>query len=98
MKIILFLITLMVLNLGCGIDTRSDAEKAPELAVMVNNQALEKTTPEVGGTIVIRYNHAFVNEGITDMESRGYSAKQISDNPSSLFTTNATTVLYERRK
>lgn len=98
MKAILLLITLIVLNLGCGIDTRSDSEKAPELAVMVNNRALEKVLPEIGGTIVIRYNHVFVNEGITDMESRGYVAKQISDNPSSLFTTNATTVLYERRK
>ena len=98
MKAILFLITLMVLNLGCGIDTRSDSEKAPELAVMTNDNALDKTVPEVGGTIVIRYGHVFVNEGIADMESRGYAAKQISDNPSSLYTTNTTAVLYERRK
>lgn len=83
---------------SCGIDTRSGAEKAPEVANMVNNQALEKSTPDVGGIKLVKYSTSFANEGIADMESRGYKVKQISETSATLFQSPSTTVMYERIK
>ena len=39
---IVFLTMFAFFVASCGIDTRPTAEKAPEVAVMINNQALEK--------------------------------------------------------
>lgn len=95
---IVFLTVVAFFVASCGIDTRSGAEKAPEVANMVNNQALEKATPDVGGIKLIKYSPSFANEGIADMESRGYKVKQISETSATLFQSPSTTVMYERVK
>ena len=95
---IVFLTVVAFFVASCGIDTRSGAEKAPEVANMVNNQALEKATPDVGGIKLIKYSPSFANEGIVDMESRGYKVKQISEASATLFQSPSTTVMYERVK
>lgn len=95
------IITLTILAFfvaSCGIDTRPTAEKAPEVAVMVNNQALEKATPDIGGIKLVKYSPVFANEGIADMESRGYKVKQVSETSATLFQSPSTTVMYERVK
>lgn len=95
------IITLTILTFfvaSCGIDTRPTAEKAPEVAVMVNNQALEKSTPDIGGIKLVKYSPVFANEGIADMESRGYKVKQVSETSATLFQSPSTTVMYERVK
>lgn len=95
------IITLTILTFfvaSCGIDTRPTAEKAPEVAVMVNNQALEKATPDIGGIKLVKYSPVFANEGIADMESRGYKVKQVSETSATLFQSPSTTVMYERVK
>mgnify|MGYP000717934987 CR=1 FL=1 len=83
---------------SCGVDTRSGAEKAPEVANMVNNQALERSTPDIGGIKLVKYSPSFANEGISDMESRGYKVKQITEASATLFQSPSTTVMYERIK
>ena len=95
---IVFLTVVAFFVASCGIDTRSGAEKAPEVANMVNNQALEKATPDVGGIKLIKYSPSFANEGISDMESRGYKVKQITEASATLFQSPSTTVMYERVK
>lgn len=95
---IVFLTVVAFFVASCGIDTRSGAEKAPEVAVMVNNHALEKATPDVGGIKLVKYSPSFANEGISDMESRGYKVKQISETSATLFQSPSTTVMYERVK
>lgn len=95
------IITLTILTFfvaSCGIDTRSDAEKAPDIAIMVNDRSLEKATPDIGGIKLVRYLPVSVDAGIADMESRGYKVKQITDVPNTLFQSSAITVMYERVK
>lgn len=95
---IVFLTVVAFFVASCGIDTRPTAEKAPEVATMVNNQALEKATPDVGGIKLVKYSPSFANEGISDMESRGYKVKQITETSATLFQSPSTTVMYERVK
>lgn len=95
---IVFLTVIAFFVASCGIDTRSGAEKAPEVANMVNNQALEKSTPDIGGIKLVKYSPSFANEGISDMESRGYKVKQITEASATLFQSPSTTVMYERIK
>lgn len=95
---IVFLAVVAFFVASCGIDTRSGAEKAPDVANMVNNQALEKATPDVGGIKLVKYSPSFANEGISDMESRGYKVKQITETSATLFQSPSTTVMYERVK
>lgn len=83
---------------SCGIDTRTDTEKAPDVAIMINDRALEKATPDIGGIKLVRYLPKSVDAGIADMESRGYKVKQITDVPNTLFQSSAITVMYERVK
>lgn len=96
--LIVFLTVVAFFVASCGIDTRSGAEKAPEVANMVNNQALEKATPDVGGIKLVKYSPSFASEGIADMESRGYKVKQITETSATLFQSPSTTVMYERVK
>ena len=95
---IVFLSVITLFIASCGIDTRSDAEKAPDIAIMINNRSLEKATPDIGGIKLVRYLPVSVDAGIADMESRGYKVKQITDVPNTLFQSSAITVMYERIK
>lgn len=95
---IVFLTVVAFFVASCGIDTRPTAEKAPEVAVMINDKSLEKATPDVGGIKLVRYLPVSVDAGIADMESRGYKVKQITDAPNTLFQSSAITVMYERVK
>ena len=52
---IVFLTVVAFFVASCGIDTRPTAEKAPEVAVMVNNKSLEKATPDIGGIKLVKY-------------------------------------------
>lgn len=79
---IVFLTVVAFFVASCGIDTRSDAEKAPD----------------IGGIKLVRYLPVSVDAGIADMESRGYKVKQITDAPNTLFQSSAITVMYERVK
>lgn len=96
MIISLSVITLFIAS--CGIDTRTDTEKAPDVAIMINDRSLEKATPDIGGIKLIKYLPVSVDAGIADMESRGYKVKQISESPNGLFQSSAITVMYERVK
>lgn len=96
MIVSLSVITLFIAS--CGIDTRTDTEKAPDIAIIINDRSLEKATPDIGGIKLIRYLPVSVDAGIADMESRGYKVKQISENPNGLFQSSAITVMYERVK
>ena len=42
---IVFLTVVAFFVASCGIDTRSDAEKAPDIAIIINDRSLEKATP-----------------------------------------------------
>lgn len=95
---IVFLSVITLFIASCGIDTRSDAEKAPDIAIIINDRALEKATPDIGGIKLVRYLPVSVDAGIADMESRGYKVKQITDVPNTLFQSSAITVMYERVK
>lgn len=95
---IVFLTVVAFFVASCGIDTRSDAEKAPDVAIMINNRSLEKATPDIGGIKLVKYSPVFANDGIADMESRGYKVKQISETSATLFQSPSTTVMYERVK
>lgn len=95
---IVFLTVVAFFVASCGIDTRSDAEKAPDVAIMINDRSLEKATPDIGGIKLVRYLPVSVDAGIADMESRGYKVKQITDAPNTLFQSSAITVMYERVK
>lgn len=95
---IVFLAVVAFFVASCGIDTRSDAEKAPDVAVMINDRSLEKATPDIGGIKLVRYLPVSVDAGIADMESRGYKVKQISEASATLFQSPSTTVMYERVK
>lgn len=95
---IVFLTVVAFFVASCGIDTRPTAEKAPEVAVMINDKSLEKATPDIGGIKLVRYLPVSVDAGIADMESRGYKVKQITDAPNTLFQSSAITVMYERVK
>lgn len=95
---IVFLAVVAFFVASCGIDTRSDAEKAPDIAIMINDRSLEKATPDIGGIKLVRYNPKFAEAGIADMELRGYKVKQITDVPSTSFQLPLTTVMYERVK
>ena len=95
---IVFLAVVAFFVASCGIDTRSDAEKAPDIAIMINDRSLEKATPDIGGIKLVRYLPVSVDAGIADMESRGYKVKQISEASATLFQSPSTTVMYERVK
>lgn len=95
---IVFLSVITLFIASCGIDTRTDTEKASDVAVMINDRSLGKATPDIGGIKLVRYHPVFVDAGISDMESRGYKVKQITDVPSTLFQSPSTTVMYERVK
>ncbi len=95
---IVFLSVITLFIASCGIDTRTDTEKAPDVAIMINDRSLEKATPDIGGIKLVRYNPKFAEAGIADMESRGYKVKQITDVPSTSFQQPLTTVMYERVK
>ena len=95
---IIFLSVTALFVASCGIDTRSDAEKAPDIAIMINDRSLEKATPDIGGIKLVRYLPVSVDAGIADMESRGYKVKQISETSATLFQSPSTTVMYERVK
>lgn len=95
---IVFLTVVAFFVASCGIDTRSDAEKAPDIAIIINDRSLEKATPDIGGIKLIKYSPSFANEGISDMESRGYKVKQITEASATLFQSPSTTVMYERVK
>ena len=95
---IVFLAVVAFFVASCGIDTRSDAEKAPDIAIMINDRSLEKATPDIGGIKLVRYLPVSVDAGIADMESRGYKVKQITDALNTLFQSSAITVMYERVK
>lgn len=95
---IVFLAVVAFFVASCGIDTRPTAEKAPEVAVMINDKSLEKATPDIGGIKLVKYSPVFANDGIADMESRGYKVKQISETSATLFQSPSTTVMYERVK
>ena len=95
---IVFLAVVAFFVASCGIDTRSDAEKAPDIAIMINDRSLEKATPDIGGIKLVRYLPVSVDAGIADMESRGYKVKQISETSATLFQSPSTTVMYERVK
>lgn len=95
---IVFLTVVAFFVASCGIDTRSDAEKAPDIAIIINDRSLEKATPDIGGIKLVKYSPVFANDGIADMESRGYKVKQISETSATLFQSPSTTVMYERVK
>lgn len=95
---IVFLSVITLFIASCGIDTRTDTEKAPDIAIIINDRSLEKATPDIGGIKLIRYLPVSVDAGIADMESRGYKVKQISEAPNGLFQSPSTTVMYERVK
>lgn len=95
---IVFLTVVAFFVASCGIDTRSDSEKAPDVAIMINDRSLEKATPDIGGIKLVKYSPVFANDGIADMESRGYKVKQISETSATLFQSPSTTVMYERVK
>lgn len=95
---IVFLTVVAFFVASCGIDTRSDVEKAPDIAIMINDRSLEKATPDIGGIKLVKYSPVFANDGIADMESRGYKVKQISETSATLFQSPSTTVMYERVK
>lgn len=95
---IVFLTVVAFFVASCGIDTRPTTEKAPEVAVMINDRSLEKATPDIGGIKLVKYSPVFTNDGIADMESRGYKVKQISETSATLFQSPSTTVMYERVK
>ena len=95
---IVFLAVVAFFVASCGIDTRSDAEKAPDIAIMINDRSLEKATPDIGGIKLVRYLPVSVDAGIADMESRGYKVKQITEASATLFQSPSTTVMYERVK
>lgn len=95
---IVFLSVITLFIASCGIDTRTDTEKAPDIAIIINDRSLEKATPDIGGIKLIRYLPVSVDAGIADMESRGYKVKQISESPNGLFQSSSITVMYERVK
>ena len=95
---IVFLSVITLFIASCGIDTRTDTEKTPDIAIIINDRSLEKATPDIGGIKLIRYLPVSVDAGIADMESRGYKVKQISETPNTLFQSTAITVMYERVK
>ena len=95
---IVFLSVITLFIASCGIDTRTDTEKAPDIAIIINDRSLEKATPDIGGIKLVRYLPVSVDAGIADMESRGYKVKQITENPNGLFQSSAYTVMYERVK
>lgn len=95
---IVFLSVITLFIASCGIDTRTDTEKAPDIAIIINDRSLEKATPDIGGIKLIRYLPVSVDAGIADMESRGYKVKQITESPNGLFQSSAITVMYERVK
>lgn len=95
---IVFLSVIALFVASCGVDTRTDTEKAPDVAIMINDKSLGKATPDIGGIKLVRYPPVFAEAGIADMESRGYKVKQITDVPSTTFQPPSTTVMYERVK
>ena len=95
---IIFLTMIAFFIASCGTDARTDTKKVPDAAIVINNIALEKATPAVGGIKLVRYSPISTEAGIADMELRGYKVKQITDVPGTLFQSPSTTVMYERVK
>ena len=96
-RTILIGIFLIALILVCGISVITDNSGKPqERAAIINNHELNGRDTKIGGTVIIKYSTRYLNDCITDMESRGYVVKQVEEKSGTLH--NLTVVVYERRK